>query len=186
MGDIVISADTRALQELGRRLKRMDKPLQKAIRKTLTTETRKVVKAVRQEILDIPVQGKPSAPYKAPKRHKPGFIGPLQSGERNVRQNMARGVRSAIRYGNARGEVKIAVVGSSHFLPPEKKVLNKVLNFPSWRHPVFGNQDVWVVQEGHPFWAKTTIRFKDAIHNALVQAVEQSIVEELKSKPIGM
>ncbi len=194
----LVEGDATQLFNLARRLDDMDKPIQKAIKKTLTDEMRKVVSAVRDAELAIPVKsGGPTTAFK-PVRHRRFKAGdvvpivPFQHEENiNVRQAMAKGVRSAVRYGsyNNRG-ASIAIEGRSTYLPPEKKSLNRLLNWKSFRHPVFahggslggvrhGSNWTWVEQKGHPFWGRTTSKFRQPVHEALVKAVEQSITTEL-------
>jgi hypothetical protein len=227
----MVTADASELFKLGVALKNMDKPIQRAIRSTLTKETKKVVQAVRQEVLSIPVKGGGevaggvTSAFKPARRSRIKGVaveGPMaKHPEINVRQAIAKGVRSSIRYGSEKRGASIAIVGSANHLPDEKKVLNKLLNRKSFRHPVFargsvrsldefgqkvrkaGGREVirfgsnhgifqgkhgkqigvtswrWVEQAGHPFFGKTTSKFRQPVHDALVKAVNQAIEEEL-------
>lgn len=53
-----------------------------------------------------------------------------------------------------------------------------------WRHPVFGDRDVWVDQEAKPFLAKTAYKPKnvDAVYNALGSAIEDGLSVVVNSK----
>lgn len=156
----LVEADATSLFNLARKLEQMDKPIRNSIRRTLTDETKKVVTAVRREVLSIPVKGGGASTAFKPQRYrriKSGIVGgpktaqvlgplPFQAGQ-NVRQGIARGVRSAIRYGSETRGASIAVIGSSHYLSPEKKVMNKLLNRGSWRHPVFARGNIKSIDE---------------------------------------
>lgn len=142
-----VNADATALFNMARSLEGMDKHIQRAIKSTLTSETKKVVSAVRREVLAIPVKGGGATTAFKPQRYKrrggQTVLGPLPFQRQiNVRQAIAAGVRSSIRYGSATRSAEVAVIGSSSHLPEEKKAMNKLLNRKSWRHPVFARGNI--------------------------------------------
>jgi hypothetical protein len=49
--------------------------------------------------------------------------------------------------------------------------------YQRWRHPVFGNSDVWVEQTGQPWFFVTILRHADDFRRAVLRAVDDTIRE---------
>ena len=49
-----------------------------------------------------------------------------------------------------------------------------------WRHPVFGNPDVWVQQEPHPFLNSTVMSHKNDFLTGMQRAVDDALDEVIK------
>jgi hypothetical protein len=64
------------------------------------------------------------------------------------------------------------VVNSSQ-LPESQRTLPRHLDSPKgWRHPVFGNREVWVDQKGGPWFADTIKRRAPEFRSAIVKAMD--------------
>lgn len=125
-------------------LKRLAKVLRQAangkeLRKELTT-------GIRDEVRPIVAQVK--AAYRA---------GPSRGGSRRgprLRATLAKATRLEVRTSGRQAGVRIRVDGRK--MPDGMKAIQKhyegVLN---WRHPVFGDRDVWVHQQSHPTFYRT-------------------------------
>jgi hypothetical protein len=50
-----------------------------------------------------------------------------------------------------------------------------------WRHPVYGNKNVWVAQKSHPFLGVTISRNKPAFALAVENSVND-VVKEIQAK----
>ena len=72
--------------------------------------------------------------------------------------------------------IKIAVNGNR--LPPKQRTLPMAIGARrGWRHPVYGNRDVWVTQRGrpwfHPTLQKHAASFRRAIENVMDDIVKR-------------
>jgi guanyl-specific ribonuclease Sa len=57
-------------------------------------------------------------------------------------------------------------------LPPSQRKLPRRWDKPGgWRHPVFGNRDVWVPQKGHPYFRTTITQNRGQVTTAVVTAM---------------
>lgn len=57
-------------------------------------------------------------------------------------------------------------------LPPSQRKLPRRWDKPNgWRHPVYGNRNVWVPQIGHPYFGSTIVKSKDQVTTAVVTAM---------------
>lgn len=57
-------------------------------------------------------------------------------------------------------------------LPPSQRKLPRRWDKPGgWRHPVFGNRNVWVQQVGHPYFRTTVTKNRDQVTSAVVSAM---------------
>lgn len=69
----------------------------------------------------------------------------------------------------------IRFVTRSGQLPENQRTLPRHLDNPKgWRHPVFGNREVWVSQKGGPWFASTIQRRAPEFRAAIVQAMEET------------
>lgn len=70
------------------------------------------------------------------------------------------------------------VTTKNSLLPPEQRALPRLMNRGRWRHPVFGNRDVWVEQRpGNRGWFTDTLNAK---RPAIRKAIEREFVTWLK------
>ncbi|TCO47298.1 hypothetical protein [Actinocrispum wychmicini] len=67
-----------------------------------------------------------------------------------LRTTIARAVRAQVSTSGASARVRIQV--NKNALPPDQRTLPDHLNTGKWRHPVFGDRDVWVTQVAPPAW----------------------------------
>jgi hypothetical protein len=57
-------------------------------------------------------------------------------------------------------------------LPPSQRKLPRRWDNPNgWRHPVFGNRNVWVPQKGHPYFRATVTQAKGELTSGVVTAM---------------
>lgn len=57
-------------------------------------------------------------------------------------------------------------------LPPSQRKLPRRWDKPDgWRHPVYGNRNVWVPQKGHPYFRTTVTEAKPQLTTAVVSAM---------------
>jgi len=123
----------RDLTRITRELRRMgDKELLKRFRKELRTAAKPLVPAVRVSIRNIPS----SRPYTTA----------------GLRGQMAKATGLQVKTTGRQASVVIRVDGRK--MPPRSKALQAYMEGikPRWRHPVYGNTNVWVQQDPHPYF----------------------------------
>lgn len=152
------------LYELNKKLKAADKKLATKLRKAIRTGAKPAVTATKAAVKTIPVTGSPGqgsaertryayARSKVKDREKKQARAQRGSG---LRSTIASAIKLEIKTGKTTAAVRIVVDGSK--LPPGQRTLPAHLDSKKgWRHPVFGNREVWVAQRGKP-WFETTIR----------------------------
>ena len=123
----------RDLTRITRELRRMDdRELLKRFRKELRAAAKPLVPAVRASIRSIPS----SRPYSAA----------------GLRGRMARATGLEVKTTGRQAAVIIRVDGRK--MPQDAKALQAYMEGtkPRWRHPVFGNRNVYVQQPPHPYF----------------------------------
>lgn len=91
-----------------------------------------------------------------------------------LRQSVARATKLEQ---TARG---VRFVVRSNMLPPDQKNMPRHLDSEKgWRHPVFGDRNVWVSQKGGPWFGKTIKRKAPAFRKAVLDAMDE-IKNEIK------
>lgn len=120
------------LRRISRELNRMDnQEIKKRFRKELRAVATPFVPLVRNSIKSIPSK----RPYTA----------------EGLRGQMAKATRVEVRTVGRDAGVAIRVDGRK--MPAKKKALPKGMEGTKrWRHPVFGNREVWVTQQPHPYF----------------------------------
>lgn len=79
---------------------------------------------------------------------------PSKTGTGDLRAAMARATKLSVRTVGPRAAVSIAVDGTK--MPAGKRALQSYMEGTKkpWRHPVYGNTEVWVSQQPHPYFYK--------------------------------
>lgn len=124
------------LREISRELRKMDnKELSKRFRKELRTAAAPLVPAVRASIRTLPSSRRYSA-----------------SG---LRGQMSRATTLQVKTLGKEAQVVIRVDGRK--MPTRSKAVQAYMEGikSPWRHPVFGNTEVWVRQDPHPYFYRT-------------------------------
>lgn len=124
------------LKRIAAELRRMDnKQLKAEFSKELRSAAKPLVPAVRQAIRQIPSQR--------------GYTAD------GLRGRLSRAVKLEVRTVGRQAGVRIRVDGRK--MPDKQKSLQSYMEGvkPRWRHPVFGNKEVWVQQKPHPYFYKT-------------------------------
>ncbi|MFJ9114484.1 hypothetical protein ACIRJO_02930 [Streptomyces sp. NPDC102394] len=143
---------SRDLQRIARELRRMDDAeLKKRFGRELRAAARPMVPAVRQAIRQIPSK----QPYSA-------------SG---LRGRMAKAVKLEVRTTGRQAGVRLRVDGRK--MPDHEKSLQAYMEGVKrpWRHPVYGNREVWVKQDPSPYFYKTVeplgMRARQGVNRAI-------------------
>jgi hypothetical protein len=89
---------------------------------------------------------------------------------RSLRESIAGASGSAVSAGARKVELAFKVRASQ--LPASQRKLPRRWDQENgWRHPVFGNRNVWVTQRGHPYFRKTIFRSRDEVTSGVVTAM---------------
>ncbi|GAA1065200.1 hypothetical protein [Streptomyces asiaticus] len=120
------------LRRVARELRRMDNPeIKKRFRKELRAAARPLVPKVRESIRSIP-SGRGYSPD-------------------GLRGALSKAVRLEVKTTGRQAGVAIRVDGRK--MPSHMKSLPSMVEGKKrWRHPVFGNRDVWVTQTKEPYF----------------------------------
>ena len=123
---------SRDLQRISRELRGMDSPeLKKRFRKELRAAAAPLVPKVRSSIRSIPSN----------RGYSPD----------GLRGALAKAVKLEVKTAGRQAGVAIRVDGRK--MPSHMKSLPSMVEGKKrWRHPVFGNREVWVTQEAHPYF----------------------------------
>jgi len=124
------------LRRIARELRRTDdKRLKAEFGKELRAAAKPMVPAVRAAIRQIPS----TRPYRADE----------------LRGRLSKAVKLEVKTTGRQAGVRIRVDGRK--MPDKQKALQSYMEGtkPRWRHPVYGNREVWVQQQPHPYFFKT-------------------------------
>lgn len=124
--------DSGDLRRVSRELRKMDSPeIKKRFRKELRAAAAPLVPRVRASIRSIP----------SSRGYSPD----------GLRGRMAKATRLEVKTVGRQAGVAIRVDGRK--MPSHQKSLPSMVEGKKrWRHPVFGNREVWVTQTGHPYF----------------------------------
>jgi hypothetical protein len=135
-GGGVTVRDSGDLRRIAKELKAMnDKELKKKLSKELRAAARPLVPVTRKAIRAIPS----SRSYSAA----------------GLRGRMSKAVRTEVKTSGKQAGVRIRVDGRK--MPAKQGALPAYMEGSKkpWRHPVYGNREVWVVQTAKPYFYKT-------------------------------
>ena len=93
------------------------------------------------------------------------------SSKTGLRMAIAAGIKVKVMTGARAG---VTIVASSSSMPAGKERLVRAWEgAKGWRHPVFGT-DTWVVQHGHPYFAKPIFAKRDVVRKAVEDAMAEA------------
>lgn len=176
---------------LYREVQKVDKELAKNLRRRLTQIAQPVRDDVRRAALAIPSGGSASLPIgagtekglaKAMRKPRGGSTGLRQgiAGATEIKVMPSRPGHFAIRI-RVSGSKFAAKTGKPVTLPRYMEGLAR----KPWRHPVFGNREVWAPQSSHPFLLPTAMRHKAIVHRQVKNAVQETVDTVLARKLRG-
>ena len=131
MVDLIEVRSADSLRRISRELRRMnDREVKKRFSRELRAAARPLVPVVRASIMSIP----------------------SKTGDGTLRRQMSRAAKLTVRTVGKDAGVTIRVDGRK--MPPGKGALPAYMEGtkPRWRHPVFGNRNVYVDQKAHPYF----------------------------------
>ncbi|WAZ20164.1 hypothetical protein STRCI_001263 [Streptomyces cinnabarinus] len=146
------------LARISRALRDMDNPeVVKRFRRELREAAKPLVPQVRASIQAIP----------------------SRTGKGTLRAEMSRATRIEVRTTGRNANVAIRVDGRK--MPTSKRSLQAYMEGTKrpWRHPVFGNREVWVRQEPKPYFFRVVAPAAGPRSRAAVNRVLDSIDREI-------
>lgn len=176
MAEARFSIATQGVQEfraLARRLREAGrKDLRKKLRKAIVDAGKPVLEEVRTTVRNLPVSGSRGGGSEQ-RRTFSVERASEKSRERVARRNA--GLRAAIASATrlqitARG-VRFYVNSAS--LPEDQRTLPRHLDSAKgWRHPVFGDKNTWVHQQGKPYFGVVIKRHGPEFRKAIMKAMD--------------
>ncbi|MCM1972332.1 hypothetical protein [Streptomyces sp. G1] len=146
------------LARISRALRQMDNPeVVKRFRKELREAAKPLVPEVRASIQAIP----------------------SRTGKGVLRAEMSKATRIEVRTGGRDANVSIRVDGRK--MPSQKRSLQAYMEGTKrpWRHPVFGNREVWVKQDPKPYFYRVVAPAAGPRSRAAVNRVLDSISRDI-------
>jgi len=147
-GPVSVRVDTAQFRALFGKTSQVDKKLKTALRKNIREVTKAIVKDVQAEVLKPPT-------YKSAANTK----------STGLRKNIAANVKVKINTGAKPG---VTIVSSG-------LMARGYDGTRRWRHPVFGNFDVWTSQFGRPYFRNVIEPRKDEVRKAVADAMEEAL-----------
>lgn len=145
------------LAKLSRELRHVGdgKTLRRQMTKELRSAAKPLVPAVRSAIRSIPTTG---------------------AGHTGLRSRMAKATR--LRVKTSGRDAQVAILVDPAKMPAGQKALPMEMEgVKRWRHPVYGNTDVWVTQKPHPYFFRTVAplgrKSKTAVNKVLKDLTRQ-------------
>lgn len=193
MAEIRLSSGQSGQQwrDLSQRLKQAGAvDLRKQLRKEIQAAGKPVVAATADAARHVPIRSERSSDPKAGLRFaEAGAHGGGQKQRRKHKAESARTeksrARALARGGSLRETVAqavklqitargIRIVMDSKQLPEKQNTLGRRLDSEKgWRHPVFGNREVWVTQKGAPWFGVTIKKHAPEFRAGIVQAMSE-------------
>lgn len=176
-------------RELSKRLRQTGQTdLRKNLRKAIQEAGKPVVQATQDAVRSIPITsegiGAFAGDFRVPtnshgggrkqrRTHTASTSRTEKSRQRalkrggSLREAVARSVKLQI---TTRG---IRIISDSKAMPPDQQTLPRRMDSPKgWRHPVFGNREVWVTEKGKPWFGSTIQKHAPDFRAAVVDVME--------------
>lgn len=98
-----------------------------------------------------------------------------------LRSSVARKIRPEVKLGGrwSGARVKAFKTKNVRGFPNAPKRLNRA---GGWRHPVFGNREVWAVQHGKVDWFDRSFEGREGVYKAAVEAAMENMARRLAAR----
>ena len=165
----VLITGTEELREVAARLRDAgDRKLITALARGIKNAAKPAVDELKQKVRGLPVEGERGATLSG------GALARMQHdvlrsrskniahvikraiGRAGLRDTIARIITTQVSTSARRAAVRIRIPAAA--MPPKQRRLPRYLNKGKWRHPVFGNKEVWVGQKSEPHWFEDTLK----------------------------
>lgn len=180
--NIIISNEgARDLRQLGERIKAAGRDdLRKKMRRNIRDAGKPVVADLRSAVMRVKVT-RSSDPYQ--RRAQEAGVTSRRSTSRwgtrstGLRARTARAIGVSQTRKGIRIKVSAARFGDYGVTLPRYLDTEASPRWKKWRHPVFGNPEVWVEQRGQPWFFTTFSQHRERFVQAVSDAVDEMIRE---------
>ncbi|MHA7275367.1 hypothetical protein ACX80O_02370 [Arthrobacter sp. Hz1] len=182
--EVRVELDPGSLRKLVLASRTWDKVARRELRQNLRAAAQPAVDAVQREVLGT-LPPKADQRRQGARRRGSAVTGTYNRNRGEVRAALAAGVKTAIRTGRVSqktGDVTgegVRITAAKSKLPVEKQPMLYLYGRATFRHPVFGDREVWVNQHGKPWFYKPLRRYRAQYQRAVVEAIDKA------SKEIG-
>lgn len=162
-----LKVDTKEFIAFYKAISQTDKELKKSFRKRLMLLAKPIVAEVKAAELAIPSKGA-SGPTRKKKGETLGLRASLAAATKADFNATGRGSVLHVRVSKTRfAAVSGRYVSLPYYMDGRRK--------RAWRHPVFGDKNVWIKQDAHPFLGKTVDKYKPEFARQIGKAVEDTL-----------
>lgn len=153
-----------------REIQKVEPEFRKNVKKRLKLAAEPVVQKVKQAVLNIPSKG---GEVSSTRKRKGEYLG--------LRASLANAAGSDINPTKKGAIVKIRI-STTKFM----KASGRPRSIPyyvegrrkrPWKHPVFGNREVWPIQPPHPFLGVTIVQYKKEFASQVVDALNDALAD---------
>ncbi len=167
MGELISVTGQAKLKTLSAKLKEAGdegKGLKLELRRGLRKTAEPMLSAVQSAVRSISIKGVRGGGKWSRYFHRP------RSKSLGLRDSVADAMQIQARMG---GEPSVRLRVNTGRLPADQRKLPRHMNNPEgWRHPVFGDKEVWAQQTGEPYWEKTLIPFGPQVRRDVINIVD--------------
>ncbi|MER6956007.1 hypothetical protein [Streptomyces sp. NPDC000618] len=98
-----------------------------------------------------------------------------------LRSSIARKIRPEVKLGGrwSGARVKAFKTKNVRGFPNAPKRMNRA---GGWRHPVYGNREIWVQQHGKVDWFDRSFEGREGVYKAAVEAAMENMAERLAAR----
>lgn len=154
-GTLWILSDGGEFEHLASRSRRWDRTLHRALRDELGAAARPAARNAAQAALQLRLPATVPARYRQRRRST------------GLRAGISRSVTVVVRDG---GDSVAYLIRADHRMA-------RPTDAPTFRHPVYGNRNVWRGQRSQPWWSKSMVEAKPAMRRAPERALERAVRE---------
>lgn len=190
MASIIIAAEgAHELRKLGERIKEAGRDdLRRKMRKNIRKAGQPVIADLRRAVMGVNVtrsldtysrrwEGGAGGRFVFREDLKPPREGRWGRRSTGLRARTARALTLSQTRKGVRIQVSARKFGDYGVTLPRYLDTEASPRWKRWRHPVFGNQDVWVEQRGEPWFFVTFSKHKTRFINAVDDAIDELIRE---------
>jgi len=165
----MLEIDSTDFAKLTKEIAAVEPNFRKTVRKQLKATIDPIVEEVKQAALNIPAT------------HEVGNTRKKKGENLGLRASIANAVQPVINP-TKKGAVAKIKVSTTKFMASSGRPRTLPYYLEGrrkrpWRHPVFGNREVWVAQGAHPFLGVTVAKHKEKFATDVVQALDDAIQE---------
>ena len=164
----MIDIDSAEFAKLVKEVANVEPEFRKSVRKMLKEKADPIVNEVKQAVLSIPSEKGEAQTGRKKRGENQGLRASVAGAVVAEINPTKRGAIAKIRVSTTKF---MSASGRPRTLPYYLEGRRK----RAWRHPVFGDREVWVNQKPHPFLGVTVVPHKQEFATAVVQALDEAI-----------